>query len=142
MWNIYMFLKRSRGAPLGNVLNWGPLRLLLVDSGATKACICSWGVVAYWNKFGQKSRGGISIIPPPSPNETPSSVHVQTNVSVHIRYLRSLIIALPGYQISLTSCTKWQNGKHLIKIILQECPFSKIRSNILTWCHTWKLKVV
>ena len=30
-----------------------------------------------------------------------------------IQYLRSLLIALTGYQISLTSCTKWWNDEQL-----------------------------
>ena len=51
-----------------------------------------------------------------------------------ICYLRSLIVAHPGYQISLTSCTKWQNDERwaIDKIILKESiPFWKLGPHVI-----------
>ena len=64
-----------------------------------------------------------------------SSFHHFVQEVNEIWCLRSLIIALPGHQDSLTICTKWWNGKWLkvstwSKLFYRKCPFFKMRSRV------------
>ena len=56
-------------------------------------------------------------------------------------YLKRLIIALPGYQISLTSCTKWKNIEELKKSILSKL-FHKKKSFFQIQLHTDFINVI
>ena len=70
--------------------------------------------------------------------------HFVQEVVNEIQYPTSLIVALPEYHISLTSCTKWQNDERLKRSLFKKVTYMYVYINFIYWsrCHTLSRAVI